>query len=177
MKPWIYRVSLALNLLILVAGLGVWFNRNTFIDLVLIQLSNARVSFFDSFPLHSSDVVMLGDSITAGGEWSELFPYLQIRNRGIAGDTTAGVLARLQQIIDRKPAAVFLKIGTNDLTRGPERPVSYQQYRDIVSRIQAGSPGTDIYLQSVLPRSAEFRAEVEAYNREIRAIADELGVT
>jgi lysophospholipase L1-like esterase len=55
--------------------------------------------------------------------------------------------------------------------------VSYQQYRDIVSRIQAGSPGTDIYLQSVLPRSAEFRAEVEAYNREIRAIADELGVT
>ena len=76
-----------------------------------------------------------------------------------------------------RPAAIFLKIGTNDLTLGPELTVSYQQYRKIVSTIQAASPTTDIYVQSVLPRAVEFRDEVEAYNREIRTIASDLGVT
>jgi lysophospholipase L1-like esterase len=55
--------------------------------------------------------------------------------------------------------------------------VSYQQYRKIVSTIQAASPTTDIYVQSVLPGAVEFRDEVEAYNREIRTIASDLGVT
>lgn len=145
--------------------------------MLLTHFYTVRVSFFDSFPINSDDVVMLGDSITEGGEWNELFPLVQMRNRGIAGDTTTGVLPRLQSIVDGKPAAVFLKIGTNDLERVADRQVSYQQYRDIVARIKAGSPSTDIYVQSLLPRAADMREEVEAYNREIQAIASELGVT
>ena len=116
-------------------------------------------------------------SITHGGEWSEIFPGLPVANRGIAGDTTTGVLARLESIVDARPAAIFIKIGTNDLTRGPERDVSYQQYRKIVTNIQKASPGTDIYVQSLLPRAVDFRDEVEAYNQEIRAISNDLGVT
>jgi lysophospholipase L1-like esterase len=148
-----------------------------FIDKFLDHIYRVKVSFFDSFPVSADDIVMLGDSITEGGEWNELFPGVQIRNRGIGGDTTTGVLARLQSIIDGKPAALFLKIGTNDFERVSERQVSYQQYRDIVTRVKAGSPSTDIYLQSVLPRAEEMREDVEAYNREIQAIASELGVT
>jgi lysophospholipase L1-like esterase len=120
---------------------------------------------------------MLGDSITHGGEWSEIFPGLPIVNRGIGGDTTTGVLARLDSIVDARPAAIFIKIGTNDLTRGPERDESYQQYREIITNIQDASPGTDIYVQSLLPRSVDFRHDVEAYNQKIRAISNELGVT
>ena len=177
MKNWIFRISITINILIVVLVLGLWLNREVFIDKFIDYMYMVRVSFFDSYPLTSDDVVMLGDSITAGGEWNELFPHLQMKNRGIGGDTTTGVLARLQQIIDARPAAVFLKIGTNDLDRVPERQVSYQQYRDIVSRIKAGSPATDIYLQSLLPRAADMREDVEAYNLEIQAIASDLGVT
>jgi lysophospholipase L1-like esterase len=143
----------------------------------LERFAAARISFFESFPVAQGDVVMLGDSITAGGEWSEMVPGLPIRNRGISGDTTTDVLARLDPIVAARPVAVFLKIGTNDLSRGPDRAASYQQYRQIVTRMQAGSPATAIFLQSVLPREAALREEVEAYNRQIRAIADELGVT
>ena len=177
MKKWLVRISVALNILVLIAALGVWFNRDVIIGLVLAQMYAAKVSFFDSYPLAGTDVVMLGDSITEGGEWAEIFPGLPIKNRGIPGDTTTGVLARLDSIIDAKPAAIFLKIGTNDLTMGPERDVSYQQYRQILSTIQANSPGTRIYVQSVLPRAVDLRDEVEAYNLEIRAMASELGVT
>lgn len=176
MKPWIVRTSLALNLLILALCVGVWLGRDQIIQSVLERLAAARISFFESFPAAPGDVVMLGDSITHGGEWSEMFPGLPIKNRGISGDTTTDVLLRLDPIIAAKPAAVFLKIGTNDLNRGPDRATSYQQYRQIVSSIQAGSPSTAIFLQSVLPREAAMREEVEAYNRHIKAIADELGV-
>jgi lysophospholipase L1-like esterase len=176
MKPWIIRTSLALNVLILALCVGVWLGRDQIIQSVLERMATARISFFDSFPGTQSDVVMLGDSITAGGEWSEMFPGLPIRNRGISGDTTTDVLLRLDPLVAAKPAAVFLKIGTNDLNRVPDRAVSYQQYRQIVTRIQSGSPATAIFLQSVLPREAAMREEVEAYNRQIKAVADELGV-
>lgn len=177
MKPWIFRISIALNILVIAVALAAWFNRDMAISIVLDEFYAMKTSFFDSYALQSGDVVMLGDSITDGGRWEELFPAISIKNRGIPGDTTTGVLARMAQIVAAKPAAVFLKIGTNDLARVPERAVSYQQYRQIITTIQSASPTTDIYLQSLLPRGVEFREEVEAYNGEIRAMAEELNVT
>lgn len=177
MKLWILRISIALNILVLVVALAAWFNRDIAIRIVLDEFYAFKTSFFDSYRLQAGDVVMLGDSITDGGRWEELFPEISIKNRGIPGDTTTGVLARMAHIVAAKPAAVFLKIGTNDLTRVPQRAVSYQQYRQIIATIQSGSPNTDIYVQSLLPRSVQFREEVEAYNEEIRALADELNVT
>lgn len=106
-----------------------------------------------------------------------MFPDLPLVNRGIGGDTTTGVLARLDDLLQGQPAAIFIKIGTNDLTLVPERDLSYRQYRDIVTTIQSSSPETAIYLQSLLPRSFEYRQDVEAFNAEIRTVADELGVT
>src|SRR6185369_6092309 len=50
-----------------------------------------KVSFFTTFGRHA-DVVMVGDSITDGADWGEMFPGVSIANRGIDGDTTDGVL-------------------------------------------------------------------------------------
>ena len=44
----------------------------------------------------SADVVFLGNSITAGGNWSELLGRDRIVNRGIGGDNTVGMLQRLE---------------------------------------------------------------------------------
>src|SRR3954464_460041 len=46
-----------------------------------------------------AEVVMIGDSLTDGGEWAELFPQQDIVNRGIDSDTTHGVLARLDTLL------------------------------------------------------------------------------
>ena len=71
---------------------------------------------FKEKPLNLNDIVFLGNSITAGGnDWSERLNIPNIKNRGIGGDTTDGVIARLDEIIYFKPKAVFLLIGINDL--------------------------------------------------------------
>jgi lysophospholipase L1-like esterase len=62
-------------------------------------------------------VVFLGDSITQG--WNSLakvFPDIKVVNRGIGGDTTRGVLYRLNaDVLALKPTAVVLLIGINDI--------------------------------------------------------------
>ena len=58
-----------------------------------------RCADFDKMPIGFKKIVMLGDSITEGGEdWNKYFKSNNIVNRGISGDTTLGVLARLNEI-------------------------------------------------------------------------------
>src|SRR5690242_16816098 len=58
----------------------------------------ARLDFFRQ-TVGDADVVMLGDSITEGVDWHELFRDQRLLNRGIGGDTSAGVLNRLDEVI------------------------------------------------------------------------------
>ena len=177
-KVWAIRLSVALNLLAVIAALSMWSNSSNLI-LGFLEKNHARkISFFEIFPINSNDVVFLGDSITQGGEWAELFPDLSVKNRGIGGDTTTGVLQRLHQVTDGQPSALYIQIGTNDLTHGPDqRETSYLQYREIIARVQKESPSTQIYLQSLLPRAVDYRAQVEAFNIEIERLATAMGVT
>lgn len=178
LKKWLIRLSVLFNLLIVIAVAGLWWNSGALLRGFLEGGHERRVSFFNSYAVQAGDIVFLGDSITAGGEWSEIFPDQATRNRGIGGDITTGVLARLHQVTAGKPAAIFLKIGTNDLTHGPrDREDSYLQYREILQRIQSESPGTTIYVQSLLPRAMEYRQEVELYNQEIQKLAGGLQIT
>ena len=177
-KTWAIRFSVALNLLAIFAALSLWLNSSGSLVALLEKGHARRISFFDSFPVNSNDVVFLGDSITQAGEWAELFPDLAVKNRGIGGDTTSGVLERLHQVSSGQPAAVYINIGTNDLTHGPDqRHISYLQYKEIVVTVRKESPSTRIYLQSLLPRAGDFRLQVEAFNSEIQRLAKELGVT
>ena len=75
-----------------------------------------RCSEFDKSPIGIDKIVFLGDSITEGAQnWNKYFDSKNIVNRGISGDTTEGVLARLDEICYYKPLAVFLLIGINDI--------------------------------------------------------------
>ncbi|OAO05260.1 hypothetical protein A8B75_05630 [Sphingomonadales bacterium EhC05] len=178
MKTWICRISIFLNLLVITAGVALWLNIGEIFKSVYLEPHAAnRVGFFEGFPVKSGDIVMLGDSITEQAQWEDIFPGLPIKNRGIGGDITSGVLARLDGIVAARPSKIFIKIGTNDLTHGSEKYVSYKQYREIVSKLKTSSPGTQVYLQSILPRGADYRAKVEAFNSQIKKIADDLDVT
>ena len=48
------------------------------------------------------------------GSWSEIFQNPNIKNRGISGDVTEGILYRINEITESQPLQVFLMIGTND---------------------------------------------------------------
>lgn len=128
-----------------------------------------RVAQFEARPVSAGDVVFVGDSLTEFGEWSQRFPGVSVRNHGIAGDDSAGVLARLEDVTAGRPAKIFLMIGTNDLTDGADEEAVVANVEEIVTRIAAASPDTQTFVQSILPRARRDRARVESLNRRLRA--------
>ena len=110
-----------------------------------------RVSLFEQLPINSKDIVFLGNSLTNGCEWNELFDNPRIKNRGISGDVTMGVYNRLDPILKGKPAKIFLLTGINDVSWGMPADSIVDNMAMIVKKIKSESPRTKIYLQSVLP--------------------------
>tara|TARA_B100000963_G_scaffold355432_1_gene373665 strand:- start:27 stop:743 length:717 start_codon:yes stop_codon:yes gene_type:complete len=125
---------------------------------------NKMINEFKKSPLNFGDVVFLGNSITqGGGDWSERLNYSNISNRGIGGDVTDGVLARLEEITFFKPKAVFLLIGINDLWNvSPEIPSEDYIGKNIVriaKIIKERSNETKVFIQTVLPIEKKIFAE------------------
>src|SRR4051812_11268530 len=77
-----------------------------------------RAWFWSQRAAAQGSVVFVGDSLT--GNWKAeamkaAFPTLKIANRGIGGDVSRGGLFRLREdVLDLKPRAMVLLIGTND---------------------------------------------------------------
>ena len=133
----------------------------------------SRVSQFEGFSVQSHDVVFLGDSITRRGSWHELFPNAPVRNRGIDGDTTQGLLARLHQVTRGQPSQVFLLIGTNDIFFGESDETIVDNIVSILQQFADESAETQIFVQSILPRGVSYQARIETLNRKIHvAISD-----
>lgn len=105
-------------------------------------------------------VVLLGDSITQG--WNDrlaaAFPGMKVANRGISGDTSRGVLIRLQDdVIALHPRAVVLLIGTNDIEEGARPDVVESNVRAILAALRAHDPAMPIVLCQVFPSSAKMK--------------------
>jgi lysophospholipase L1-like esterase len=122
-----------------------------------------RLAEFTKQPLVEGKIVMLGNSITEGGDWRKLLLDSTIVNRGISGDVTFGVLNRLDEIVKRHPSKIFILIGINDLSRNTPNEVILENLFSIVSRIRAGSPQTEIFVQSILPTNEAFKNFISGF--------------
>lgn len=125
-----------------------------------------KVDQFSSYPNSSKDIIFLGNSITAGIEWSELLGRSDVRNRGISGDISFGVLERLTEVTEGKPAKVFILIGINDISRNIPDSMILRNYQLMIHRIKAESPQTKIYFQTLLPVNNEFTQFKNHYNKD-----------
>ncbi len=110
-----------------------------------------RKAHFESLPDTDQEIIFLGNSITDGAEWAELFQNPNIKNRGIGGDDTDGILDRLGEVTSSKPKKLFIMIGTNDLAYGKTTNYITKNYVKIIDTIKSQSPSTKIYVQSILP--------------------------
>ncbi len=115
-----------------------------------------RVTHFRSLSQTKSDIIFVGNSITDGAEWSELFHDLRVKNRGISGDISAGVLNRSDEIAQRKPSKVFLMIGINDLARGITPDSIIRNITLALRYIKYYSPASKMFVQSILPVNDAF---------------------
>ncbi|MEO6003753.1 MAG: GDSL-type esterase/lipase family protein [Opitutus sp.] len=102
-------------------------------------------------------LVFLGDSITQGwGDIGSSLPGIKTANRGISGDTTRGVLIRVQEdVIALNPRGVVLLIGTNDLEEQAEPEVIAANLKLIIAALKQHNPTMPVVLCRVMPSSAE----------------------
>ena len=130
-------------------------------------------SIHQSNPILPGETVFLGDSITFDGDWEASFSDLGARNRGIGWDTTADVLARLDESLDGPPATVVLMIGTNDLIINVPHAQTVRNVAHILDHIDEVAPDTRIIVQSVLPRTDRYHPLVAPLNEALLRICNE----
>lgn len=143
-----------------------------------------RVTLFNIIPVQPGDVVFLGNSITDGGEFAELFDDETIKNRGIQSDVISGVRERLHQVTDHSPSKIFLLIGINDVSHNLTVDRLSKDYEALVRDIREQSPSSKLYIQSLMPINNDFgryknlkgkEETVKQFNERIRKIAEDNG--
>jgi lysophospholipase L1-like esterase len=137
---------------------------------------------YRALPNGRDEIVFAGDSFTASAPL--LDAYTTLRNRGIGGDTTAGLLSRLDEIIEARPERVFLQVGANDVANLVPVGETVENYRTILRRIRGDSPHTLVFAMSVPPTDPELLESaarrnpvIGKLNAELRRLAATEGVT
>jgi lysophospholipase L1-like esterase len=118
-----------------------------------------RVTLFNSQPVLQGRIIFLGNSITEFGEWRRLLNDSTVINRGIAGDNTYGVLARLNDVVKRRPAKLFIEIGINDFALDSKFQATVKNVFAIATKVHVGSPGTRVYVLSILPTNDNTKTD------------------
>lgn len=138
-----------------------------------------QTDLYNIYKTQNAKIVMLGNSITAGINWSEALGRDDIANRGISGDITAGFYSRLDNIIGLQPKACFILGGVNDLYMDLTPGEVFQNYKKIVEILRANS--VRVIIQSTLKvstwkRAEEKNPEIDELNALLAAYAEENGI-
>jgi lysophospholipase L1-like esterase len=184
-----FLVSLAINLLLsacLIMPFAYQYFKNEKIKSVILPPPRyflERDQLFKILPKESDEIVFIGDSHIQYFELFEFFKNTKIKNRGISGDHTAALLARLDESLKSHPDKMFIEIGTNDLYFEIPHVSIIKNYRSILERIKAQSPLTKVYVISVIPcqtmsaiGSRLTVLDTQRLNASLRALAKEYEV-
>jgi lysophospholipase L1-like esterase len=170
-----YKSLLAICILMLIRQVS--FSQTAKLDSITRPaIYEARAGQFRSFPDSRKDIVFLGNSITAYANWEELLGTKNAKNRGIPGDNTFGVLARLNEVTEGMPAKVFILLGINDIGRGFPDSIIIRNYKRIIRRIKEESPRTKIYIQTLLPVNNTFTPVLAHFNKDEHILAVNSGI-
>ncbi|WP_416666651.1 GDSL-type esterase/lipase family protein [Egbenema bharatensis] len=133
--------------------------------------------------------ILAGDSISLWFPEEYLPSDRTWLNQGISGETSVGLLRRLDLFDQTLPDTIFVMIGINDLIRGTNELTVLENQRQIVNYLKDVHPQAQIVLQSILPHAAEQatwegrdrlltlpNSEIRAMNRQIEQMANEEGV-
>lgn len=129
----------------------------------------------------TGQTVFVGDSITEG-YFLPLYYHnadFKVYNRGISGDTTGWLLARLQpSLLELAPSRIVLMIGTNDINMGKNEDEIAEAYATILKLIASNLPMAEVFCVSVIPQNTKFsqnapqnNARIQKLNQKIEQLA------
>lgn len=132
-----------------------WWERRSFVFVVLLFATwsfviscSSSVNSVKNLQLGQGEqIIVLGDSIASGYGLNpeQAFPSVLSRrlnvpilNKGVAGDTTAMGLARLQtDVLDENPWLVMVELSGNDYLQSIAETETEKNLRQIITQIQA----------------------------------------
>jgi lysophospholipase L1-like esterase len=135
-----------------------------------------RQSVLTLLPIDSTDIVFVGNSITEGFPLQEMYPGIHVKNRGIGGNRSNHILARIREIVEMHPRKLFLEAGVNDIWDHAPLDTLEANYQKIVAEIRTYSPKTALYVQSVFPVGDPFKGlgpQVDSFNVWLAAYCNE----
>ncbi|MFS1948374.1 SGNH/GDSL hydrolase family protein [Vibrio lentus] len=125
----------------------------------------------------NADLVMFGDSITEWAPWADIFRDVSMVNRGLAGDTTTGMLRRIDTTLNVNPKLVCFMAGINDLAQGYDVEHIYRNYMDMLEVWQEND--IRILAQSTLYVGSKLQglnSSVELLNSKISEYCSQQGI-
>jgi lysophospholipase L1-like esterase len=185
MKKKIFYISLATN-----AGLAFilfvsyyWLKNSVQTQTINAQKSHQerRKELFEVLPKKHREIIMLGDALIEEGNWSELLKNPKVRNRGVRGDKTIDILKRLRDITEAQPTQIYLYVGSEDLAINRNPVEIMQDYEKILTEIKLNAPGTQVWVQSLLPvnfvKGERLRdnTSIQKLNQKLEALCARFG--
>ncbi len=181
MIHWSIFLVVVLFLLVVnyyVFGLGKKKGISDFLNMLFIAGLMGKTEAFRNYNKYSTPggIAFVGDSITQDFNVYEYFPDKNVYNRGIGGDTSKGVLGRLEEsVFGLKPKKVFLNIGTNDLELLDDGIEGiFARVKEIVQKIKDFDQNMEIFIISVYPVNPKVDKMTvgKRSNQEIKRLND-----
>lgn len=128
-----------------------------------------RKKFFEIDPVKANDIVFAGNSLIANFPLADMAGH--IKNRGITGENTYDLLARVNDIALAKPAKLFVMEGINDIGQHIPEDKFIENLMQFVDQVKKKSPGTEIYIYSILPvTDINVVTKVRQYNKSLQKL-------
>ena len=127
----------------------------------------------------SASVLMLGDSITAQGEWATVLGRDDVANRGIPGYTTGQLIWTIKNGLWDHPESEiwFLQGGINDLSLGVSADRVYDNYLTSVDSLQRNNK-VPVVQSVILQENGEaINATIADLNERLAAYCAANGIT
>ncbi len=100
---------------------------------------------------HNPLTVLVGDSLSMWFPSDRLSSQGFVLNQGISGDTTTGVLQRLNRFSQTRPHRIHVMVGINDLRQGASDQTVLINLHQIMRQLKQTHPQAQIVVHSILP--------------------------
>lgn len=178
MKKTIFQV-----LLLFIAGTNFSFSQrvsNPSSETVYSYLDNPqyfkRMEVFARETMQKN-IVMLGNSLTQGGQWEGILKRTDVANRGIGSDITEGYINRMNYVFSLMPKICFIEGGVNDLGRKVPQDIIIRNLGVLIDTLQSRgilavlTTVTFLADNYVAHEPKAFNIRIKALNKDIRKLA------
>jgi lysophospholipase L1-like esterase len=126
-----------------------------------------RKALQQNLPIDTGAVIFLGNSIIERYPIQEMFGSPRLKNRGISGDLTLGLLDRVNDVVKQMPSALFIEGGINDFENDLSPQNTLNNFKTLVQRIKHKLPNCKIYVLAVMPVQ-RYVADIQLYNQMLQ---------